>query len=171
MSVVGKCTAPDDRRRTLFTGKFPRLLPVEERMSLQSEKDLFIWITVDETMDMASCISWRDRQFFRFSISECKQVCAIPMDVVFGIGECEMMADACAIVIWGRRQGTTRHIILRTDNQNAFHWISKSQSKDGKSNRILQKVLVFLLEYGIEIIAKYLRSAHIGVHAIYPLMA
>lgn len=64
-----------------------------------------IWITVDATLEYVSGISRRNRECFRFSSDECKQICGPPEDLVFKIGECEMLAETLAIIMWGIRSG------------------------------------------------------------------
>ena len=68
ITVVENCMETDVQWRTLFAGKLPRLLPIEERLSLPFGKDLPIWATVDAKLDTIDGVSWRDRGFSRFAV-------------------------------------------------------------------------------------------------------
>ena len=59
----------------------------------------FIWITVGAALDYVSGISWHDRECFRFSVEGRAQICGFPGDLVFHIGECEMLAASHAIIM------------------------------------------------------------------------
>ena len=132
MDVIETCMKVDTDWETLFHWSLLRLLPLAQRLSLKMEGQLFIWITVDATLDFISGISWRGREFFRISIVDLVRECGFPIGTVFKIGECEMLAAAFATFLWGVKQGIPRNIILCTDNRNVSTGWGKRKQNSGR---------------------------------------
>ena len=160
MGVIETCTKEESSWRALFHGSLFRLLPPHERLALKMEVRPFVWITVDATLDYIAGVSWHDHECFRLSIEDCKRMCGVDSDVLLKIGECEMLADALAIFLWGIKEGVVRNIILCTGNRNVFHLMKKGKAKQGKYNRILKVVMDFTIRHNVEVSPQYLRSAH-----------
>ena len=133
MSVLETCMEADQSWRALFHGSLFRLLPLHERLALKMEVQPFVWVTVDATLEYIGGVSWHGNECFRMSATECKRICGLGSDIVLKIGECEMLAAALAIVIWGIKDGVTRNIILCADNRNVLHWMKKGKAKQGES--------------------------------------
>ena len=160
MSVIETCMSNETEWKDLFKGSLLRLLPLHYHLALKMEVRPFIWVTVDATLQWISGISWHDREFFRMSLDDCIRLCGLPIDTVFKIGECEMLAASFAVFLWGGEGGISRNIILCADNRNVFHWLRKGRAAHGKANRILKEVMNFIIKRKIEVTSHHLRIAH-----------
>ena len=74
------------------------------------------------------------------------------------IGECELPVTLLITLLWGMNGRAPRILIICTDNMNAFEWLTGWRAKVGCANRMLQALIDFLIEKGIEIIPRYVRS-------------
>ena len=128
MEVIETCMEVDSEWMSLFQGSLFRLLPLPQRLSLKMEGGLFIWATVDATLEWISAISWRDCECFRISTKEVVKLCGLQPDFAFDVGECEMTDAEFAILLRVVREGKPRNIILRTDNRNVPPLVGEGES-------------------------------------------
>ena len=119
--------------RQTFHGNLIRFLTAEQRLSAQLNRtsdrfppDVFVWASVDSTLETLGGLSRGGREFFRAPAIE---ILPFSRWVAGGqpiISECELVASLVAIIIWSRKGG--RSIPLRTDNQNVLNWVGHSKS-------------------------------------------
>ena len=77
--------------RNLFEGQKLRMIKPEERLSLKLGKEVFVWNSVDATLEWISCVAWHGRQFFRVRVIDCLHYCPSRTQEPFRIAECELM--------------------------------------------------------------------------------
>ena len=119
-----------------------------------------MWMSGDATLETIAGISWADKGYFVFD--------APPLIWLFKrnekedviIGECELLVTLIIALLWGIRNNESRILIICTDNLNVFEWLKSWKAKSGCANRMLQALIDFLIEKGIEIVPRYVRSGH-----------
>ena len=99
-----------------------RLLILGERLSISSERDRAIWISADATLEWVACISWKDKETFRFPTRIINDLIGL-VEYQLVIGECELASAVIAIRLWGTRLGMSRIIVVFTDNLNVCQWL------------------------------------------------
>ena len=143
---------------SLFMGKLGRLLPPEQRFSCIQEPLNIVWISADATLDRIAVICWEDMEFYALgAASSVRQFKRDETEDAI-IGECELIVVLIAVLSWCCRHSHNRIMIICADNMNVFYWLSKWRSESCTANTILKALIDFLVEAGVEIIPRYVRS-------------
>ena len=153
--TIRKC---EKKWALLFCGSLERLLPPEQRFACHEYPDRVVWMSGDATLETVAGVSWSDKQFFVFR--------AAPLVVPFRrnpseeviIGECELLVVLPIALLWGKEDIHSRILIVCADNMNVSEWLSGWRAKTGCSNRMLQSMIDYLIEEGVGIIPRYVRS-------------
>ena len=107
---------------------------------------------------MVAGISWADKQYFAMEAAPLVAPFKRNMNEDVIIGECEPLVILVITLLWGKEDSSARILIVCTDNMNVFEWLSGWRAKAGCANRMLQALVDYLVEEGIEIIPRYVRS-------------
>ena len=160
MEVVRSIRSNEAKWMNLFCGSLVRRLHPEKRFACQNYPERVVWMSGDATLDTVAVISWAGRKYFVFD--------APPLVAPFKrhdveeviIGECELLATLIMTLLWGIKDSASRILIICTDNLNLFEWLKLWKAKTGCANRMLQALIDYLIEHGIEIVPRYVRSGH-----------
>ena len=160
MDVIRIIRMNDESWRSLFTGTLERLLPPEQRFACEQHPDDIVWISADATLERVAGICWEDKEFFTLDAESLVRPFKREESEKVIIGECELVVILIAVLSWCRRDGKTRILIVCTDNLNVFAWLSNWKAKSSTANTILKALIDHLVESGVEIIPRYVRSDH-----------
>ena len=144
----------------IFRGKLGRLLPDEQRFACPQYPHNVIWVSGDATLHTIAGVSWFDKEYFVTDAPPLVRELKRDLSEEIIIGECELLVTIIGSLLWGMRNGHPRIIIRCTDNYNVFAWLTKWKAKIGTSSRLLRSLIDYLIEHGIEIIPRFVRSGH-----------
>ena len=160
MAVVRLLRSSDGKWANLLCGALERLLLPEPRVARQHYPERVVWMSRDATLDTAAGINLADKQYFVFDDPP-----VIPPFKRNGneeviIGECELRATLIITLLWGMEGGPSRILIVCADDLNVFEWLKSWKAKTGCANRMLKALSDYLIEHGIGITTRYVRSGH-----------
>ena len=158
MEVIRGTKKSELKWTQLRNGSSGRILPPEQRFSSRNYPDRVVWMSGDATLDSVAGTRWEDRQFFVFD--------APPLIAPFKrnekediiIGECGLLFTLLITKLWGKKGKTALILIICTGNLDVFELLKGRKAKACCSNRMLQALTDYLIDRGVEVIRRYVKS-------------
>ena len=116
-------------------------------------------ISSGATLEWEGFISRKDKEAFRIPTKAIRPLIGIPGNDYL-IWECALGCAVISLLRWGLRWGFPRIAIIRTDNVSAFRWFGSSKSHGMVSSPLLKRILQWRIATNVEVIPRYIRSAH-----------